>query len=683
MLPLGYWDSLYYALVAEIRQLHGDLQSRYGFGCESATEPLHMNGLEGDSNLPVTAVDLASMLETAWYTLMDHRLVATLDGAVQMRRLREQSAQADIDNATTQFISSIKKKNNGNAGEGPSTDPYERPPIIYGLMDVNALTPEAIINLLWEKYAPEINQACCEDFEDDSMLTAYRAEIYKMNVEQIMEASTPLPSANMCRCHRTCLCKLKCDGETGKCTCQNLRADIYDLVYLQEAVKGKVYKYVKRDQHAPYEFLGAPTNTQAQMQVAALANPAPTIVQACRNISQANQVRDSQSAGKNRERSGTNDSDLAYVPEAKARYHVPKDVYPLDFYGRNSGQRYPKLPPQPLREMPSNVSGSSFYRTDTPRRKPVPPPIMPSANPHSHHQYSWQVPTPPMSIPHEVLPYTHHGPVTYPAIPTSQSQSMFTQSCPTSNTGNPRENEDSRTAMPASYTDHAQDYIGILPRHPSTIEQYEDIPEAFRAHSRRPPMSKQSKEVPEPFPAAPRPTTCSSPEKTKAATTTTLPTLKTFNNFDTLKEKPHPPLPTPDFIHPRPATKQRYVSAGGNAKLQDRAEIKGPVMNVSIADPTATSILKEEVDAKMSDPHWVRYNFGEHALGRTGTISPPRRSDESSKRNSQRNSGKKSDESVRSQDKDGEKRDRTSSGAGRVAKLKRVFSRKNSQSETD
>ena len=86
----------------------------------------------------------------------------------------------------------------------------------------------------------------------------------------------------------------------------------------------------------------------------------------------------------------------------------------------------------------------------------------------------------------------------------------------------------------------------------------------------------------------------------------------------------------------------------------------------------------------MSDPEWIRRNFGESALGVAGTISPPRPSAESNtKRNSKRNSGRKSDESDRG-NKSGEKRDRTSSGAsGRVAKLKRVFSRKNSQSETD
>lgn len=84
----------------------------------------------------------------------------------------------------------------------------------------------------------------------------------------------------------------------------------------------------------------------------------------------------------------------------------------------------------------------------------------------------------------------------------------------------------------------------------------------------------------------------------------------------------------------------------------------------------------------MNDPEWVKKHFGEAALGVTSTSSPPRVSADSSKRGSRRISERKSNDSERSKNVD--KRDRTSSGAsGRVAKLKRVFSRKNSTSEDD
>ncbi|KAK0949138.1 hypothetical protein LTR91_026698, partial [Friedmanniomyces endolithicus] len=35
-------------------------------------------------------------------------------------------------------------------------------------------------------------------------------------------------------------------------------------------------------------------------------------------------------------------------------------------------------------------------------------------------------------------------------------------------------------------------------------------------------------------------------------------------------------LPERDFNHPKPAVKQRYVSAGGTTKLDERQEIAGP-----------------------------------------------------------------------------------------------------------
>ena len=98
MLPLGSWDGLYYALLAEIHKLHSDLQDRFGFGCENGTQPLHYQGRDGVTREPITAIDLASMLETAWYNLMDRRLVAALRHGPQgsaLRRLRRARALGD------------------------------------------------------------------------------------------------------------------------------------------------------------------------------------------------------------------------------------------------------------------------------------------------------------------------------------------------------------------------------------------------------------------------------------------------------------------------------------------------------------------------------------------------------------------------------------------------------------
>ena len=670
MLPLCYWDSLYYALVAEIRQLHDDLQNRFGFGCENGTKPLHSRGPEGTTAQPITAIDLASMLETAWYTLMDNRLVATLDNAVRTRRMREHTAKQQASRSNKAGVMNVE----------------ERPPIIYGLMDVNAISPETIISLLWDKHAPEIDRACCENFEDESMLTAYRADLHAKQIEESLAASTPLPSATICSCHLTCVCKLKCEKDSDKCTCQN-RVQIYHLVQEQEETKAEVHsKYVKQDRNLPNHFLGAATNTLAQMQIAALADPTPIMVRACYDVSEANHVREGQVVSRSRQRANTHNSELAYVPGPKTPSRGPKDVFPLEFYGGDSGQRYPKLRPQgptTYSEQPPPVYGSSHHTGYVPSRKAVPPPIAPTWNSYQFEQFNqtqepqsyYQAPTPPSSSPYNVQTFTQPGQVTYPAIPVSQSQSMFTQSFPAPTAGNTRATiDDAYTAEPDTYmkyNDPAQDYIGLLARHPSQYEHHATS---------------------EPFPTLARAATTTSPKKTAAAATNTLPppqtlhhqathTLPTLRTLQPHLNKPQPPLPQPDFIAPRPALKQRYVSAGGNAKLYDRAEIPGPAFTAAALVPgSGGTISKLEVDAKMSDPEWVRRNFGEKAA-ESVSLSPPRRkSDESGKRNS--GTQRVSDESGRNTPVD--KRDRTSSGASRrVAKLKRVFARKNSGSEFD
>lgn len=78
MLPLSHWDGLYYALIAEIRLLYEDLNNRFGF-CTEPNPILHNFGLDGTPDVPFTARDFASMLESAWYALMDSRYVRRVD----------------------------------------------------------------------------------------------------------------------------------------------------------------------------------------------------------------------------------------------------------------------------------------------------------------------------------------------------------------------------------------------------------------------------------------------------------------------------------------------------------------------------------------------------------------------------------------------------------------------------
>jgi hypothetical protein len=247
---------------------------------------------------------------------------------------------------------------------------------------------------------------------------------------------------------------------------------------------------------------------------------------------------------------------------------------------------------------------------------------------------------------------------------------MFTQSFPAPGAGNPRdtekESQDSKKVSTLKATsDPADDYVGLLSEHPSSTDHAEHVTGT------------------EPFPKLTRSVTTSPPSKPalKSANTTpgAVPTQKTLN-------KPTPPLPEPDFIAPKPAVKQRYVSAGGNTPLSEREEIPGPAFHPTTPSPLPRECLpisEEELEAGLRDKEWIRRHFGEAAVALM--FKGRRSSDENeacdSKNGSKRTSGRKSNESDRGTPSD--KRDRTSSGAGKREKLKRMFSRKNSNTETE
>lgn len=619
MLPLGYWEGLYYALLAEIQQLHADLQERFGFTCDTGTEPLHRNGPDGNTKQPIYPVHLASMLESAWFELTDHRLVATLDDAVRMKNMRQQAAQQQDDNNAL-------------------------PQVIYGMIDINALKLETIIHFLWEKYAPEVDSACLEDFEDESMVSAYRAEILAKQADEALAFSTLLNSAAPCTCHSLCACKLKCDYEAGHCPC----SDVQVVKQCEEEDDTGIIKikFVQEDKNKAVVKLPATTRVPTETNRMAAASPDASVTQAPAKMSEPTKTDDRYSTSKTRKRTNTNTSELAYVPDPAASLRGTKDAYPLDFYGRNSGHRYPKLPSQsatPSYDTPSIDCDSYFtYDLKVPSRKPVPSPVQLAGSSRSSgggnnqatkHSYS--------TVP--VTPTFPQAPISYPRIPVSQSKHMFSQSFP------------------------ANDYVGLLSEHPSAIdypEQYNAINEAF------PTLTPAVTSSP---PKEPKASKAKHTKNNSSGSADLKSTRVPSQGFLTLKaiDKAHPALSAPDFIAPKPAAKQRYVSAGGNIPLSERAEIEPPAYTTS---PTSTGrgITKEELEAKMGDPEWVKKNFGEGALGAVGvaaagvfeTMSPPRRP---------------SDESGRGTPGDG--RDRTSSGASKRDKFKRIFSRKNSQSE--
>ncbi|KAK0252518.1 hypothetical protein LTR91_004925 [Friedmanniomyces endolithicus] len=234
---------------------------------------------------------------------------------------------------------------------------------------------------------------------------------------------------------------------------------------------------------------------------------------------------------------------------------------------------------------------------------------------------------------------------------------------------------------------HAEDEISLpvpvpAPRTPSR-EEKDAYPLGFynsqipvRLTRSAPVPAKRSPVIPadgdddaEETSAAPRRPSLSS----AAAAATPPPTTSGLSRSRTLTllnlTKPGPPSPTlpePDFNRPKPATKQRYVSAGGPAKLDERAEIPGPALAAAAAPSGALPAMpKEELFGRLDDLEFVRAQFGEEALARRSELTGLR-------------PGGVEEAAARRERKD------SSASAGSVggrfsARLRRVFGRRNSE----
>jgi hypothetical protein len=147
-------------------------------------------------------------------------------------------------------------------------------------------------------------------------------------------------------------------------------------------------------------------------------------------------------------------------------------------------------------------------------------------------------------------------------------------------------------------------------------------------------------------------------------------------------------LPLPDFIAPRPAMRQRYVSAGGNAKLRDRPEIQGfqlpPAVTHGVtqipnhSDPPAWPASCINVDSPIithGNDTFVMMSPKQHYMD----LDPPAciSAWDSSPVSKQRGSAESSEKMM--QMFRGEKRGRTASSASMRERIKRVFSRKASE----
>jgi hypothetical protein len=141
-------------------------------------------------------------------------------------------------------------------------------------------------------------------------------------------------------------------------------------------------------------------------------------------------------------------------------------------------------------------------------------------------------------------------------------------------------------------------------------------------------------------------------------------------------------LPLPDFIAPRPAVRQRYVPAGGTAKLKDRPEIPNfqlpptVVHNIAqVPQQQETFVLTQSSTTTTSNDNFLTMSPEDHSMD----LDPPAciSAWDSSPVSKQRGSSE-SDKMMMMMFR-GEKRGRTASSASMRERIKRVFSRKASE----
>ncbi|KAI6854113.1 hypothetical protein KC334_g22570, partial [Hortaea werneckii] len=128
----GNWDQLYYAVTAQIRLSYSALEQEYGRDFGNGKVILN---LASNNGAPLSAVCMAEMLEEMWSVLTDYRLIAALDNAVRLKRAQEKLAAIQV------------------SYETPDSDqPMET---ADGLVDVNAMTPTAILEMVRDNNAQE------------------------------------------------------------------------------------------------------------------------------------------------------------------------------------------------------------------------------------------------------------------------------------------------------------------------------------------------------------------------------------------------------------------------------------------------------------------------------------------------------------------------------------------------
>ncbi|GAB7358578.1 hypothetical protein MBLNU230_g2638t1 [Neophaeotheca triangularis] len=139
---LSSWDSLYYALSAEIRQLYRDVEFRITSGFANHFTIVHHFGWAAtlnESGTPFTLLNLATILERGWDIINRPELVAALDRAVRERNAKLPRHQSSAKQFSLPHLTQPLS---------PGCSLYTS---LEGLCDINKLAPEMIVGMLWHE----------------------------------------------------------------------------------------------------------------------------------------------------------------------------------------------------------------------------------------------------------------------------------------------------------------------------------------------------------------------------------------------------------------------------------------------------------------------------------------------------------------------------------------------------
>ncbi|KXT00709.1 hypothetical protein AC578_8234, partial [Pseudocercospora eumusae] len=151
MVALYYFECLYYAIIHDIRRLQGNVEEHLSKH-PGSTMQLHSHGRDCErSNDPFTMTDLAEQLEEFWVLLTDYRLLGPLETRT---RIRSYADTIPVDLSKAEAESEFNEQFNAK----PETEQKRILARSHGMYDAASMSTQEIYDLLWTRFAPVIQR---------------------------------------------------------------------------------------------------------------------------------------------------------------------------------------------------------------------------------------------------------------------------------------------------------------------------------------------------------------------------------------------------------------------------------------------------------------------------------------------------------------------------------------------